>query len=106
MTDEQFFLAHPDRQARIRLPEGKIHTDPKTRQARVVTEYEGEFWSLGPHDRSRRRVLVWRTAKDHPTHPNHILPMPFLLFADETVEDNDETLLPIIHELMMERRGK
>jgi hypothetical protein len=34
-----------------------------------------------------------------------ILKIPFLLFGDETVEDRDSILLPILHELMEQARG-
>ena len=34
---------------------------------------------------------------------NVILKIPFLLFADETIEDDDRTLAPIVHEIMSER---
>ena len=94
MNDAQFFQQHPDRQARIRMPEG-IMTD-----GTVMQECELDFRELGPHDRDRRRILVWRTPASHPTHPNFMMRIPFLLFADETVEDNDATLLPILSEIM------
>jgi hypothetical protein len=99
MTDEQFFQAHPDRKARIRLPGKEPYRDSQ-RGVRYLDEQELAFRSLGPHDPRRRRMLLWRAPADHPTHPNHLLKIPFLLFADETVSDADATLLPIIHSIM------
>lgn len=101
--DAQFFAQHPDRYAHIRLP--KV-VPVRTPQRAVVMkpECEGEFWSLGPHDKSRRRIILWRVPKDNvyydPDNPQ-ILKIPFLAFADETIEDRDDVLLPIVHEVMM-----
>ena len=100
LTDAQFFAQHPDRQARIRLPEGLITTDKRTHHTSVTHECELDFRRLGPHDRNRRRILVWRVPHNHPTHPDHMMRIPFLLFADESVEDDDATLLPILSEIM------
>lgn len=97
--DEQFFKQHPDRRARIRKPEFKPHRDSQ-RAVRYMDESEIQFRQLGPHSKERRRIIAYRTPADHPSHPNHIMPIPFLLFADETIEDRDDVLLPIIHELM------
>ena len=96
MTDQdiQFFTDHPDRRARIRAPEKVMETDPRTRRTRVRDECEGELWLLGDHARDRRRILVWRSPE------NKLLKIPFLLFADEAVEDSDAVLLPIVHEIM------
>ena len=99
MTDEQFFNQHRDRQARIRVPGKEPYRDSQ-RGVRYLDEQELAFRSLGPHDPKRRRLLIWRAPADHPTHPNHLLKIPFLLFADETAEDRDDVLLPIIHEIM------
>lgn len=108
VTDEQFFATYPDRQTRIRAPDKGI-TINKQRAARVSDECEGEFWSLGPHERNRRRILVWRVSKDNPwydTRKRPLLKIPFLLFADETVEDRDDVLLPILHKIMHEARKR
>lgn len=102
LSDEEFFKQHPDRRARIREPEFKPVRD-KQRAVRYLDEAELQFRSLGPHQKNRRRMLVYRTPADHKTHPNHIMQIPFLLFADETVEDRDDVLLPIIHELMLSK---
>lgn len=104
MTDEQFFATYPDRQARIRNPILRLAASSQ-RSVRYESECEGEFLSLGPHQRSRRRILLWRVPPDNPWYDPAkppILKIPFLLFADETVEDRDDILLPIIHRIMME----
>ena len=102
--DTEFFKSHPDRQARIRLP-GVAPFKDRQRSVRYLSESELEFRSLGQHDVSRRRIIVYRTPGTHPTHPNHLLKIPFLLFADETIEDRDDILKPIVHELMQRARG-
>lgn len=83
--DAQFFTAHPDRSYRIRLPEHK--------------ECSGEFWSLGDHESSRRRIICWKVPRGNPAF-GKILKVPFLAFADETIEDNDATLKPIMDQIM------
>lgn len=105
-ADEQFFLAHPDRQAHIRLPKIVSMIDAQRRVA-MVPEMQGEFWSLGEHDRKRRRVLLWRVPSDRwQLIPNHdgvtqpIMKVPFLAYSDETIEDTDEVLLPILEQIM------
>jgi len=105
--DIQFFTLHSDRQARIRLPRKTIAIDKKTHRTAVGDECEQEFLSLGPHNKDRRRMLVWRVPSGHPLYDHKrvmILPIPFLLFADETVEDRDDILLPIVHEVMSNAR--
>ena len=106
--DANWFKDHPDRQSHIRLPIQILETDKRNHTTRYVAECQGEFWSLGDHNRDRRRILLWRVPKDNvfydPKKPQ-ILKIPFLLFADETVEDTDEILLPIIHEIMLNARG-
>lgn len=92
-ADKAFFQQHADRTTRIRGPW----------RFGGVTECQGEFWSLGPHDVTRRVILLWRVTPGHPAyeqHPNHVLKIPLLKFADETIEDRDDILLPIIQELM------
>jgi hypothetical protein len=91
--DEAWFAEHPDRKIRIRLP-GKGRAPDKT-------ESEEEFRSLGSHARSRRRIIV---ATVNPVSAAYFgmkhMKIPFLLFADETVEDRDDVLLPILNEIM------
>ena len=102
--DAQFFQQHPRRRARIREP-GKQPFHDRQRAVRFLDECELEFRSLGPHDPKRRRIIVWRAPADHPTHPNHLLKIPFLAFADETIEDRDDVLLPIVAEIMKGAAG-
>lgn len=92
-SDRNFFKANPDRQAHIRLP---FHA-----------ECAGEFFSLGDHNRARRRILLWRIPRDNPHyHPikQPLLKIPFLAFSDETIEDRDDILLPIIDTIMREAK--
>lgn len=91
-TDKIFFRQWPERQTRIRKPIGR--------------ESHAAFLSLGPHNEDRRRILVWRVPKNNPIAPGEVVQVPFLLFADETVNDDDETLLPILHEIMMNAKKK
>ena len=86
--DAAFFDRHRDRQARIRVP--------------APGERDKEFVQLGDHARDRRRILVWKVPIGSRLMQGQILCIPFLLFADESVRDEDATLLPIIHEVMME----
>ena len=104
MTDEEFFRAHPDRQAHIRKPDLVLSKDAQ-RSVRYLDEEERAFRTLGPHDKGRRRILLWRTPADHPTHPNRILKVPMLAFSDESIEDADEVLLPVLHGIMEEARA-
>jgi hypothetical protein len=104
--DAQFFQLYPDRKARIRLPVKSMPYKDQQRAVRYLAESELEFRSLGPHDVSRRRILIWRCPPDHPSHPNHLLKIPFLAFQDETIEDRDDILLPIIDGIMREARGR
>jgi hypothetical protein len=107
MTDEQFFSAHPDRKAHIRKPYLELHIN-KQRSTSHVDECEEEFRMLGEHKRDRRRILLWRVPADNPHYDpkrQPILKIPFLLFADESVEDTDEILLPIIHHIMLNARN-
>ena len=91
--DEAFFADHPDRKTHIRRP-----TDP--------LEFLREFRSLGPHEYDRRRIIVARVAPDVARrYRRELLTIPFLAFADETIEDRDDILLPILAEIMAEARG-
>lgn len=102
--DEQFFAQHPDRQAHIRKPTFAPVRDSQ-RAVRYLDECELEFRSLGPHQKERRRIVLYRVPKDNPMFDpakQQILKIPLLAFADETIEDEDRVLLPIIHRLMMD----
>jgi hypothetical protein len=88
--DEGFFRQHPDRKAHIR--------------ASVQGECQGEFWSLGPHDKNRRRILLCRVDFSGNFLPdNKVLKVPMLAFSDETIEDRDDVLLPIIQRIMADQ---
>lgn len=106
--DVRFFFQHPDRHAHIRAPKQaqEIVIDQQ-RAASYVGELEREFRSLGPHRRDRRRIILWRMPADNPFYDPRrpaILKIPFLLFSDETVEDRDDILLPILHGIMESAR--
>lgn len=99
-SDEGFFVDHPDRNTRIRRA--------------YKGETEGEFWSLGPHSRERRRIILWRVPAMNPAYDElkkrnggiPLLKIPFLAFADETIEDADTVLLPIVHTIMTEAAAR
>lgn len=106
--DAAFFQQHPDRHAHIRKPRKGLYIN-KQRAVGYADECQREFETLGYHMLDRRRILLWRMPTDNhyydPDKPQ-ILKIPFLLFADETVEDTDAILLPIIHELMINEAKK
>lgn len=104
-VDAQFFTDHPDRQTRIRLPVKTPHRDAQ-RAVRYLDESEIEFRHLGTHDPRRRRIIAFKLPPDHPTNPNHILKVPFIAFADETIEDRDDVLLPILQGIMVQEAMK
>lgn len=88
-ADQRYFLDHPDRKAHIRNA--------------YSTEMQGEFWSLGEHDRNRQRVILLRADNDGNFLPDRkVLKIPFLAFADESIEDTDAVLLPIVKQMMAE----
>ena len=91
-SDKMFFENHRERQTHIRLP--------------FQGEAAGEFFSLGDHQRTRRRILIWRVPRDSPYYDpikQPILKIPFLTFEDEVVDDTDDVLLPIIATIMQEQ---
>jgi hypothetical protein len=102
--DKQFFAQHGDRYAHIRMPR-KVLAKNNQRAVQYVDECEIEFRSLGEHDASRRRILLWRVPGDNyfynPDKPQ-IIKIPFLVFSDESIADTDEVLLPLIHEIMID----
>lgn len=103
--DIAFFTDHPQRRARIRRPAKVAHRDQQ-RAVRYLDESELQFRHLGPHDPKRRWIIAYRLPADHPTHPNHILKIPFLAFADEEIADRDDVLEPIVQELMLREAMK
>ena len=88
--DAAFFARHPARNYRIRPV--------------AALEAVAEFRALGDHDRERRRMIVVRVPDG--LHAGTLMPIPFLLFADETIDDSDETLAPIVREIMEDARGE
>jgi hypothetical protein len=108
MTDEEFFSTHRDRNYRIRLP-SKILTKTKQRAMHYEEECDGEFRSLGDHKKDRRRLIIWRIPPDNPWYnpdKQPLMKIPMLLNADETVEDRDDILDPIFHEIMEQAQAK
>lgn len=85
--DEAFFTDHPDRRYRIRRP-------------RDEGEYQTEFQSLGPHQLDRRRIIVARVPPALRYFGVKLMPIPFLAFADETIENRDDVLAPIFKGIM------
>src|SRR5271166_3987775 len=106
--DARWFSLHLDRQSHIRRPRQVLGKD-RQRRVGYIDECYLEFRSLGDHRQDRRRIILWKVPRDNyffnPDKPQ-ILKIPFLLFSDETVEDTDEILLPIIHELMIDEAKK
>jgi len=108
MTDEQFFQIFPDRNYHIRKPVKEITID-KQRAAHFGDECEAEFRALGPHNKDRRRLLLYRVPPDNPHYNPQkppILKVPFLMFADESIEDTDAVLAPILHGIMEDARNR
>lgn len=99
-SDSGFFADHADRNVRIRRP--------------YKGECEGEFWSLGPHNRERRRIILWRVPEMNPMFEElkkkhggiPLLKIPFVAFADETIENNDNILLLLVHQFMTEAAAR
>ena len=100
--DAQWFADHLDRKAHIRQPRlQRVMTSQ--RAVAFVPECQGEFWSLGPHEKARRRILLTRVdVRGEPIPDNKVLKIPFLAFSDETIEDRDDILLPLIFQIMKE----
>jgi len=107
MTDEEFFTVFPDRQYRIRKP-ARILVKDKQRATYYGDECLGEFLSLGPHDKNRRRIIVWRLPEGNPHFDpmrQKLMVVPMLAFADEEIADNDAVLGPILHGIMEHARA-
>ena len=51
-SDKMFFEKNVDRMTHIRLP--------------FKGEADGEFFSLGEHNKTQRRILLWRVPADSP----------------------------------------
>jgi hypothetical protein len=66
-------------------------------------ECSGEFWTLGAHETNRRRIILCRAdAEQKPLPDNKVMKIPFLAFADEAIEDDDDTLYPIVRDIMLD----
>lgn len=91
LADRAFFKEHGDRKLRIRLP--------------IDVKYQQEFRGFGPHPEGRRRVIVARIAGMAKRHNIDFMRIPFLLFADETVEDRDDILAPILDQIMRDAKA-
>lgn len=92
-SDMLFFQYHKDRKAHIRQS--------------YDGECESEFQTLGLHKRGRRRILLLRTDFEGKPFPEgKVMKIPFLAFADETIEDRDDVLLPIIRDIMYEAKDR
>jgi hypothetical protein len=86
-ADGVYFKHHPDRFFHIRNA--------------YNNECEGEFWTLGEHARNRRRIVLCRVnAMMEPLPDRKIMKIPFLAFSDETIEDTDDILFPIVRDIM------
>lgn len=86
-TDQAFFADHPTRRTRIRDAIGD--------------EQAAAFQSLGDHDAKRRRIVIWKLPPSMRQHGTpELLKIPFLAFGDETIENEDSILMPLIHQLM------
>lgn len=86
--DAQFFAQHPSRQAHIR--------------AAREGECSGEFMSLGFHMPERRVMLIWKVPQGTPFKAGEIMKIPFLKFADESIEDDDKVIIPLLHNIIMQ----
>lgn len=88
-ADGVFFKEHSDRRFHIR----NAYKD----------ESKGEFWTLGPHEEKRRRILLTRVDFEmKPLPGNKVLKIPFLAYADESIEDTDDVLFPIVRDVMLD----
>ena len=89
-TDGTYFRRYPDRRYHIRNA--------------YKSECAGEFWALGPHDENRRRIILCRVdAEQEQLLYNGkavVQKIPFLAFADESIEDSDDVLFPIVRDIM------
>lgn len=86
-ADGAYFRRYPDRRYHIRNA--------------YENENAGEFWTLGAHDKNRRRVILCRVdALQEPLPNNKVMKIPFLAFADEEISDTDDILFPIVRDIM------
>jgi len=103
-SDALWFMGNPDRQAHIREPRKEPHKN-KQRAVRYLDEQELAFRSLPKHDPKLRRIILYRVPPENPMYDPaspQILKIPFVLLPDEVIEDTDERLVALIHELMVQ----
>ena|SRR5215472_19193961 len=108
MNDETFFQIYPDRNYHIRKPMLEL-IKTKQRATYYAEECEAEFLSLGPHNKDRRRLILYRIPRDSPWYDPRkppILKVPMLAFADESIGDDDAILAPILHGIMEDARER
>lgn len=90
--DTIWFAQHRDRNFHIRNAFGD--------------EMEFEFDTLGPHQRDRRKIILWKVphnvALQFRAFAGKVLKTPFLMFADEDIRDEDDTLGSILNGIMEE----
>lgn len=84
--DARFFAEHPTRQCHIRVARDG--------------EAAADFQALGPHEARRRRILAWKVPRGQ-LAAGEIVRLSFLAFGDETIEDDDATLLPLMHDMAL-----
>lgn len=95
ISDKVFFEKNPARMTHIRFP--------------FKGESEGEFFSLGGHSKTQRRILLWRVPSDSPYYDpvrQPLMKIPFLAFEDEDIADTDEVLVPLIEGIMQEQAAQ
>jgi hypothetical protein len=88
-SDVIWFRLHRDRDYHIREP--------------FAGEQQAAWRILGDHELSRRRIIIWRVPKNNPGRhviPDGLMRVPFLAFADESIEDDDKTLKRIMDGIM------
>lgn len=92
-SDMLFFQYHRDRKVHIRQS--------------YDGECEDQFRTLGFHKRGRRRILLLRADFEGKPFPDYkMMKIPFIAFADETIEDTDAVLLPIIRDIMYDAKDR
>ena len=91
-ADGTYFRRYPDRRYHIRNA--------------YKSECGGEFWTLGPHDENRRRIILCRVdALQEPLPGNKVMKIPFST-SSESIEDSDDVLFPIVRDIMADALKK
>ena len=87
--DPLYFRQQPRRSHRLRTP--------------APGEFAHAWQTLGGHEASRRRVLVWRVPKDNPMRdavPGGMMRIPFIMRQDEAIADDETTLATLLAHMM------